>query len=170
MGQIRSRLHSPVQHDQGQVAVALRVRLNLRRHDERRAHLSARKRGDEAVAHVTGLQAEEAPLVRRLRQLLQASEEPHVRGQLVVDAAERDRAGGEAEGLADGAVAAHADVDRVEGGVDDVDLARVHLGRSAQEVFHVAFVPGGFSASCDQLGDMREGTEMGLQGGLTRRR
>ena len=66
-----------------------------------------------------------------------------MRGQLVINGTERQRAGDEAEGLANGTVAAHANVDRVEGGVDDVDLALVHLSRLAQEVFHIAFVPGG---------------------------
>ena len=127
MGQIRSRLQASVQHDQRQVAVALGVRLNLVGHDERRARIGAREGGDEAVAHVAGLQAKKPPPAR-VRQLLQAGEETHVRGQLVINGTERQRAGDEAEGLANGTVAAHANVHRVEGGVDDIDLALVHLG------------------------------------------
>ncbi len=64
-----------------------------------------------------------------------------MRRQLVIDRAQRQRAGDKAEGLANGTVAAHVDVDGVKGGMDDVDLALVHLGRLAQEVFYIAFVP-----------------------------
>ena len=65
-----------------------------------------------------------------------------MRGQFVISAIERNRAGDEAEGLADATVAAYVNIDRVEGRVDDVDLALVHLCRLAEEVFYVAFIPG----------------------------
>ena len=65
-----------------------------------------------------------------------------MRGQFVVEAVvERDGAGDETEGFADGAVVADVDVDGVEGGVDDVGFSCVHLGRLAEEVVDVAFVP-----------------------------
>lgn len=144
MGQIRSRLQASAQHGQRQVAVAPGVCLSLVGHDERRACIGAtREGGDKPVSHVAGLEAEKAPFATGVGQFLKAGEEPHVRGQLVVRGAERHRAGDEAEGLTDGTVAAHVNVDRVEGGVDDVDLALVHLSRSVQEVLYIAFVPGG---------------------------
>lgn len=136
------------------MAVALGVRLSLIGHDERQVRIGAREGCDEAVAHVAGLDAKKAPL-GRVRQLLQASEETHVRGQLVINGTERQRASDEAEGLANGTAAAHVNVDRVKGGVDDVDLALVHLGRLAQEVFHIALVPEGRIRVRGQLEEQR---------------
>ena len=136
------------------MTVALGVCLNLIGHDKRRARIGVWEGRDEPIAHVTRLHAKKAPFARvRVRQLLQAAEETHVRGQLVVDGTDCQRAGDEAEGFANGTVAAHANVDRVEGGVDDIDLALVYLGRLAQEVFHIAFVP-----KRDQLEDQARST------------
>ena len=138
--QIHPRPQASIQHNHRQPPIAPRIHLRLLTHKQSSA--LTRNCRDESIAHVARLEAQQPPPVV---QLPQAREEPHMTGQLALDAiVEYNGAGDEAEGLADGAIAADVDVDRVVGRVDDVDLvalALMHLRRLAQKGFHVAFVP-----------------------------
>ncbi len=93
-----------------------------------------------------------------------------MRGEFEVGATKCDRAGGEAEGLAGGAVAAHVDVDGVEGRVDDVDGTRVQLGGAAEEVVDGAFVPEVRPGRSQPWGFDQEGDVSGSGKRRTRRR